>query len=137
MLGFGCWGTACEDTPSCVSENEDGICSGYGYCVREKNTWRFDGDECPEQFASCLAFTNAETSETGAWLLSTLDFGVCSQGNAGCLWYRTQKHLNDGGTPDDKSDDTYEWFPEDDIFVTSDRENDVLTFDVAGNRTNR
>ncbi|HBO99864.1 TPA: hypothetical protein DD617_01610 [Candidatus Uhrbacteria bacterium] len=135
-LSIGRSGT-CVDTPSCVSENEDGICSGYGYCVREKNTWRFDGDECPEQFASCLAFTNAETSETGAWLLSTLDFGVCSQGNAGCLWYRTQKHLNDGGTPDDKSDDTYEWLPEDDIFVTSDRENDVLTFDVAGNRTNR
>ncbi|MBU1705266.1 carbohydrate binding domain-containing protein, partial [Patescibacteria group bacterium] len=101
----------CVDMPSCISENNDGSCDGgFGYCVREKNIWRFRGDECPVQYASCLKFTNADTKSQKSLLVNTVDFGVCGQGNAGCLWYRTNKYIDDKGNTD-PSDDTYEFLP--------------------------
>lgn len=127
----------CVDAPSCVSEGEDGSCQGYGYCVREKNTWDFQGEACPEEYATCLSFSNTDTDETGSWLFNTLDEDSCSADNAGCLWYRSNKYLDDAGTPDDESDDEYVWSPGDDVYLPSEHDNDLLYYSSAGVATSR
>ncbi|MFH1089810.1 MAG: hypothetical protein V1716_05315 [Candidatus Uhrbacteria bacterium] len=119
----------CVDSPSCLAEDDDGTCEAYGDCVREKNTWDFNGDSCPEESLSCLNFTNSDSSETGTWLFNSLDQGVCSAANAGCLWYRTNKYLDNGGTADDVSDDAFEWLPGDEIYETSTRDDSKQYYD--------
>lgn len=90
----------CVDMPSCIAEDENGTCTGgYGYCVREENTWRFRGDSCPEYAASCLSFENT-AGEDANYLLNTVDYGPCDESNAGCLWYATAKEALDDGTYD-------------------------------------
>jgi hypothetical protein len=117
--------SSCVDAPSCIGENNDGECAdGYGYCVQEKNVWRFRGDECPEQYATCLAFKNVDSGENVAYLVNSVDYSVCNQNNAGCLWYRTGKYLEDAGTALNVSDDTYEWLPTGEVYDTAAREND-------------
>lgn len=125
---------ACVDTPSCISENNDGSCDGgYGYCVQESNVWRFRGEECPAQYASCMAFENTDSGDSANYLLNTVEYSVCDASNAGCEWYRTNKYYDDGGTVDDTSDDAYEWLPgteaDDGGFVTADREDDARVYD--------
>lgn len=90
----------CVDIQSCVTEDEDGNCSGgYGYCVREQNVWRFRGDECPEQYASCMTFASSDDKEV-SYLTNTIDYGDCDASNLGCLWYATQKEEADDGSYD-------------------------------------
>ncbi len=97
----------CVDMPSCIAENDDGTCTGgYGYCVKEENTWRFRGETCPAQYASCLTFEGED--KTVAYLENTVDFANCSADNAGCLWYNSQK-------ADPEADGTYDWQPVTDI----------------------
>lgn len=87
----------CVDIQSCIAEDENGVCvGGYGYCVREKNIWRFRGDECPANAASCLSFTS-RVGESANYLTSSVDQANCNEGNAGCLWYATQKDQNAEG----------------------------------------
>jgi len=117
----------CVDSPSCLNGEAGGSCEGYGYCTREMNTWNFNGDSCPEEYAGCLSFTNADTSETGTWLFNTLEQGICSSDSAGCMWYRTNKYFDDVGN-DDASDDTYQWLPGDEVYIAENRGNDVLSF---------
>lgn len=115
-------GGVCVDAPSCIAEDSEGNCiGGYGYCTREKNTWRFRGDDCPEPYASCLSFTNTYSSAQTSWLLNTVDFGNCSSENAGCLWYRTNKSLDDQET-DNETDDTYVWLPTTQTYVVASEE---------------
>ncbi|MBI5793591.1 hypothetical protein HZA87_00685, partial [Candidatus Uhrbacteria bacterium] len=115
--------STCVDAPSCIGENNDGDCSdGYGYCVREENVWRFRGDECPEEYATCLSFENTFTGDDASYLVSTVDYSVCDSDNAGCRWYATQKHYEDAGTADDTSDDSYEWLPDGETFTTADHD---------------
>ncbi|MFA4845906.1 MAG: hypothetical protein WC654_05085, partial [Patescibacteria group bacterium] len=117
--------STCVDTPSCIGENNDGECSdGYGYCVREENVWRFRGEECPQEYATCLSFENTFTGDTDAYRVSSVDYSVCNADNAGCRWYRTQKHYEDAGTSDDDSDDSYEWLPDGETYTTSQHEAD-------------
>lgn len=129
--------TVCVDSPSCIGEDNDGNCTdGYGYCVQEENVWRFRGDECPEEFATCLAVTNAETGDQDAYLVNTVEYSVCDQNNAGCLWYRTNKYFDDGGTADDTSDDTYEWIPDGETYTTADYDDDWV-YEVSGASSSR
>ncbi len=117
----------CMDTPSCIAEDDQGNCiGGEGYCVREKNIWRFRGDDCPEQYSSCLSFQNIDTGETGDWLLNTAEYDSCNADNAGCRWYRTNKYFDDLGT-DDYDDDEYAWLAGDEEYLTEGRDADVLT----------
>ncbi len=112
--------SSCVDAPSCIGEDNDGNCSdGYGYCVREKNTWRFRGDECPEEYSTCLSFENTFTGDKAAYRVSSVDYSVCDSNNAGCRWYATQKHYEDAGTADDDSDDTYEFLPDGETYTTA------------------
>jgi hypothetical protein len=124
--------TYCADAPSCIGEDNDGNCSdGYGYCVEEKNIWRFRGDECPQEFASCLSFENTVTGESADYLVNTVDYSVCGQDNAGCRWYRTQKYFDDLGTELDESDDDFVWLPTGDDYTVADRDDDWAYLDAT------
>lgn len=115
----------CVDTPSCLAEDDQGNCiGGTGYCTREENVWRFRGDDCPEEYATCLAFENTFTGERGNWLLNSVDFDSCDQNNAGCRWYRVNQFFDDLGTTD-TSDDTYSWLPTGDDYLVADRDDDI------------
>jgi len=117
--------TECSDVVSCVSEDDDGDCDGgYAYCTREENIWRFHGDDCPEEYATCLSFDNIDTNENDDWLLNTVDFDSCTADNAGCMWYRTRMFFDDFGTLDD-TDDAFAWLATGDDFVTADRDDDI------------
>ncbi len=98
----------CVDTPSCIEEDENGNCvGGYGYCTRERNVWRFNGDACPAQYASCTTLTS-RTGEVASYLTTTVDFDGCNADNAGCRWYREAQTF-DAGDPADPEDDTFVW----------------------------
>jgi hypothetical protein len=88
--------TECVDPQTCIAEDENGNCTGgWGYCVREQNTWNFRGDSCPEQYASCVSFTT-EAGEAVDYLTSTVDYAGCTADNAGCQWYASAKRKVDG-----------------------------------------
>lgn len=124
--------TTCVDAPSCIGEDNDGNCQdGYGYCVEEKNVWRFRGDECPQEYATCLSFTNTQTGNDSDFLVSSVNYSVCNQDNAGCRWYRTNKYFEDAGT-DDTGDDSYEWLADGDDFVIAQRDADMNYWDGTG-----
>ncbi|KKU73948.1 MAG: hypothetical protein UX98_C0003G0023 [Parcubacteria group bacterium GW2011_GWA2_47_26] len=89
----------CADVRHCVSQDELGNCHAWGYCTREKNIWRFDGDACDSQYASCDTFRK-QTAPPGATvaaaqqvslLENTLNFGICNADNAGCTGYLTSQ----------------------------------------------
>jgi len=87
----------CVDTQSCIAEDEDGTCSAWGYCTKDKNIWRLGGDSCEfpkgsgvSPYASCQTFT-APGGNSVSYLqnsLANFDDGVCS-GAVGCRWYST------------------------------------------------
>jgi len=115
----------CADTPSCLGEDGNGKCTeGFGYCVEEKNVWRFRGDACSEKYAGCFAFTGTTSNQKGSYLINTVDFSVCGQDNAGCQWYRTNKTL------DAKGDG--QWLLPNEAYVTKDREADSQYQTSAG-----
>ena len=77
----------CADQASCLQEDDAGKCTGaYGYCLRERNTFRFDAESCPAQFAGCRLFNNKQFGQIGL-IESTLSTAVCSEKNTGCLGY--------------------------------------------------
>lgn len=76
----------CMDLKTCVGRDSNGDCMGYGYCVREKNVWRFDADKCDAQFATCRSFSNSQGQQF-SYLYRTLDTGSCDQTNVGCSAY--------------------------------------------------
>ncbi len=88
----------CVDTQSCVAENADGTCQAWGYCTREKNTWRLGGDSCEfppgsgySPYATCQAFTSRAGAQV-TYLQNSLtgyDDGTCDASSAGCRWYST------------------------------------------------
>ncbi len=89
---------SCVDTQNCVAENADGTCQAWGYCTREKNIWRFNGDSCEfpagsgySPFATCQAFT-ARDGTQATYLQNSLtgyDDGTCTSDSVGCRWYST------------------------------------------------
>jgi hypothetical protein len=80
----------CVDVKTCVGKDKDGNCAGFGYCVREKNIWRFDADKCEAQFATCRSFTDSDNKQV-AYLYRTLDTGECNQNTAGCQPYSLEQ----------------------------------------------
>lgn len=101
-------GEVCVDAPTCLQQDEAGNCiGGYGYCTREKNVWRFNGDVCPAQFNTCRSLTQV-TAGSGSGtqvnlLMNTVDAASCSADNVGCTPYSTQENIN--GAINDPSDD--------------------------------
>ncbi|MEK7665435.1 MAG: hypothetical protein AAB337_00975 [Patescibacteria group bacterium] len=90
----------CVDAPSCIQEDASGACvGGYGYCTQEKNVYQFRGQDCPEQYGTCLSFTS-EDGDDSDLLFNTVDESVCDSNNAGCLWYETTKEEDSDGVFD-------------------------------------
>ncbi len=89
----------CVDERTCLKQDDAGNCIGdsYGYCTQEKNVWRFDGDRCPAQFASCRTLTDTSTKKQVSYLLNTVDAGICGSDNVGCTAYSTS--LNTAAAP--------------------------------------
>ncbi|MFH1866964.1 MAG: hypothetical protein ABIJ81_02685 [Patescibacteria group bacterium] len=94
----------CVDIEQCIAEDEDGTCQGYGYCLAEKNIWRFSGDSCEfpqgsgySPYATCQTFSSP-TGQLSVLTnsLANYDDGVCS-GAAGCKWYSTVFNAGGGG----------------------------------------
>lgn len=81
----------CVDAPTCLREDDFGNCiGGYGYCTRERNVWRFNGDSCPEQFNTCRTLTPRVGGSKVNYITNTIDRGVCNASNAGCQAYATK-----------------------------------------------
>lgn len=78
---------ACIDLKDCLYEDEQGQCQAWGYCTREKNLWRMDGNTCDPQYASCQSFKRVKDNQNIAYLTRTLNYDGCDENNAGCKWY--------------------------------------------------
>ncbi|MBI2476924.1 hypothetical protein HYV72_02000, partial [Candidatus Uhrbacteria bacterium] len=124
----------CVDTPSCISEDDAGNCTGgFGYCTRERNVWRFGGDVCPQQFASCLSLTSREGVQSN-FLTNTVNFGVCNAGNAGCLRFDKNQALREEGTVDPQ-DDSFIWYAGTCVGGTNPNDACVTSEDCLGSGT--
>ena len=80
----------CVDSPTCLRQDDFGKCiGGWGYCQKERNVWRFRGEQCPAYYSSCRTLkTRANGTEN--FLINTIDVDVCNADNVGCLAYSLQ-----------------------------------------------
>lgn len=85
----------CADTQSCIAENDDGTCLAYGYCVQERQTYKFSGTQCSPEQATCTTYTD-DTGREVSYLSNTLDFASCNSEAAGCQWYCTDQDQTSG-----------------------------------------
>lgn len=93
----------CADAPSCLRQDDTGACiGGWGYCQRERNVWRFNGDQCPAYYASCRALSMRNGSSV-SYLMNTVQPGVCNASNVGCTDYYTARKLDED--PQNLADD--------------------------------
>ncbi|MFH2018773.1 MAG: hypothetical protein ABII98_02155 [bacterium] len=83
----------CVDVQSCVGYDASGKCIAYGYCMKEKNVWRFTADKCDSQFTTCRAFKDS-TGKQVSYLYRTLDTGSCTQDTVGCMAYSLNQGAN-------------------------------------------
>lgn len=84
----------CADVKNCLKQDDKGNCLGYGYCLKEKNIWRFRGDNCSEKFATCKTLKD-DMGATKSYLVDTLK--NCYENEAGCKSYsiyQTQNSTN-------------------------------------------
>ncbi len=80
----------CVDYRSCLQQDDFGQCiGGWGYCTREKNVWRMNGDQCPAEFNTCRTLTPAASGSPVSYLMNTVDFSICNSDNVGCAQYAT------------------------------------------------
>ena len=83
----------CADTQSCIAENDDGSCIAFGYCVQERQQYKFNGTQCSAQYATCTTYTDP-SGQAVAYLNNTLDSRNCSADNAGCTAYCSAQSYN-------------------------------------------
>lgn len=99
---------SCADTQSCIAENDDGTCLAYGYCMQERQTFKFDGQQCDVQNGTCTTYTDSGgTNQT--YLANTLDFRNCSADVAGCQWYCTDADPKGNWTCTDSKPDNKQY----------------------------
>ncbi len=80
----------CVDSPTCLRQDDFGKCvGGWGYCQKERNVWRFQGEQCPAYYSSCRTL-KTRTGGTENFLVNTIDVDVCNADNVGCLAYSLQ-----------------------------------------------
>jgi hypothetical protein len=88
----------CVDDVSCVSEDVNGNCNAWGYCTKEKNTWRLpEAQMCLPQSDSCRSFADSK-GQSFSFLKNTLlldSFNTCYSENVACAWYSKNRRLND------------------------------------------
>ena len=76
----------CADEQSCIKEKNDGSCEAYGYCTKERRSWKFEVDACDPKYNTCQTF-RGENGKTFSYLENTLDYGNCGVDNVGCKDY--------------------------------------------------
>lgn len=85
----------CPDVSTCLSEKNNGDCLSYGYCLREKNIWRFDlsADSCVSKNVGCTKYTYTigDKKTTLGFIKQTTDASVCDSSNSGCRKYSVNK----------------------------------------------
>ena len=85
----------CADISTCIAEDGTGKCQGaYGYCLREKNTWRIPGKSCSPQFNTCKTYVKNGTNTSVSYLSRTLDVGQCNPQSVGCRTYSVKPLAN-------------------------------------------
>ncbi|MCX6784881.1 MAG: hypothetical protein NTV81_03015 [Candidatus Komeilibacteria bacterium] len=77
----------CADRQDCLKIDSHGKCVAYGYCYEQKPVWRFGGDSCSEQAASCANLTRTADGKSFSYLTNTLR--SCSK--PGCTWLATSQ----------------------------------------------
>ncbi len=86
----------CVDTEQCVAEKDDGSCVAWGYCLAEKNTWRFWGDSCElpvgsgrAPYATCQTFKDKNNNELSLLTNSLANYNddICNDSSVSCRWY--------------------------------------------------
>ncbi|MBI4098489.1 MAG: hypothetical protein HY437_00455 [Candidatus Magasanikbacteria bacterium] len=102
MSGVATRHNICVNKPTCLQDDGSGECvSPWGYCMREKNIWRFTGEMCSAQFATCTTYRGASAgaAESVSYLARTIDFGRCTEQDTGCKKYavRQQDVAGEGG----------------------------------------
>ncbi|NCN07637.1 hypothetical protein GW933_03000 [Candidatus Falkowbacteria bacterium] len=85
----------CADEQQCVSEDENGNCTAYGYCTEERKVWNLNAPKCEPRFNTCQTF-QSQNGSTGSYLSNTLDYRDCDAQSAGCRWYSTFYNTVDG-----------------------------------------
>gem|GEM_PF-1307166 len=81
----------CADEEQCLSEDENGNCTSYGYCTRERRMWNF-GKSCDSRYNTCQTYKSA-SGATASYLSNTLDFLNCNAQNAGCRSFATNFNM--------------------------------------------
>lgn len=85
----------CTDDQSCIQEGPDGTCQRFGYCTEERDVWRFQGEACNENFASCQTFVDPNGKNV-SYLEDTIERNNCNAANAGCTWYCQEENVSTG-----------------------------------------
>ncbi len=84
-------GEECADIATCIATNSDGSCMGQGFCTKEKNIWKLNGDVCAPQYATCRTYRNS-TGEVDSYLTRTIDFSTCTADTVGCRAFSTEQN---------------------------------------------
>ena len=86
---------SCVDERSCILENDDGTCKQFGTCTEEEDIWRFNGQSCDPQYASCQTYTNSSGNQV-SYVKNTLQTSLCNEDNAGCQQYCPSMNFGTG-----------------------------------------
>ncbi len=87
----------CVDEMTCINEDSEGNCYDYGYCVKDKRTYQFEGEGCTEEVASCQGYERQSDGVEVNYLTNTLNYGDCNDDDAlGCTWYCQSEGSIDG-----------------------------------------
>ncbi len=79
----------CADTRGCIQEDQEGVCTAYGYCTEEERIYRFEGEICDEEYSSCESFTDVDGNDV-SYVKSSLNYNDCAT-DPGCQWYCLSK----------------------------------------------
>ncbi len=80
----------CADDRSCIEEGPDGQCRKFGYCTAERDVWRFKGEQCEPQNASCVSLITGNGSAV-SYLSNTLS--KCDASQVGCSVFSASQNL--------------------------------------------
>jgi|GEM_PF-5684947 len=95
----------CVDLQSCVKKDKSDNCEVYGYCTREREIWKMEGQQCEPQYATCQNLRRPDGSQLSI-LGSDVNKAGCTQANAGCAWYST-------------NGSNFTWNPDNRVYLTS------------------
>ncbi|MBU0661030.1 hypothetical protein KKG22_02510 [Patescibacteria group bacterium] len=81
----------CVDISTCLRKDDNGNCLDFGYCTKEENVWRIDGDACPSEYNTCKTYVQSGTNKVASYLSRTVDSAECNEDSVGCRAYSAEK----------------------------------------------